>query len=361
MPMPKFHLLTTFELIETLKFLVVASGVSPHSHSPRSQLDLLAALHLAQRTMQRADSQIEFQTLFDEILNDLLVPFNEDIHHATLNKIDAILHGFKTFGDANHQEIIGSTLVLGFLSKAAQTNSLATRLLRDARRVSLEKTASIVRDWKIGPYIYSIRELPFNQASYGWQTWGAGILLAHLLVNGIIPVNGKSVVELGSGTGLVGCLLSNLNCSKVVLTDYVDTIIDNLQFNLNANSCKHPNLQISRLDWHDFLDHSDFVYDVVLAADVLYERNQAVTLPATVKKLLHSSSNAYIIIPDRSGFEEIQELFEENALENQLLLTCQRITPSGQDFPIDSAEGDFILYHLIVDGAHAAHEVSVDF
>lgn len=106
------------------------------------------------------------------------------------------------------------------------------------RRWPLESQAST-------PFELIIREPPITGDSLGLKTWGSSYLLAqylgeiakkslsHLLRLGQ-PNLSLNVLELGSGTGLLGMAAAAIWQTNVVLTD-LPSIIPNLVFNIEKN------------------------------------------------------------------------------------------------------------------------------
>ena len=72
----------------------------------------------------------------------------------------------------------------------------------------------------------------------GQQLWRGALLLADYLIHvyrrGMLK--GATVVEVGSGVGFIGVILSILNCKRVYLTDMSDSIVEMIQMNLETNS-----------------------------------------------------------------------------------------------------------------------------
>ncbi|XP_049452394.1 uncharacterized protein LOC125901063 [Epinephelus fuscoguttatus] len=125
--------------------------------------------------------------------------------------------------------------------------------------------------------------------SYGAVMWPAALALCSYLENNRNTVNlqGKEVLELGSGTGLVTIVASLLGAS-VTATDLPD-VLSNLQANVTRNTrgrCRHtPKVEI--LSWGHNLERtypsSLYRYDYVLAADVVYHHDFLNELLATMK------------------------------------------------------------------------------
>ncbi|KAK2853894.1 hypothetical protein Q5P01_006555 [Channa striata] len=124
---------------------------------------------------------------------------------------------------------------------------------------------------------------------YGAVMWPAALALCAYLENNRETVNlqGKEVLELGAGTGLVTIVASLLG-ALVTATDLPE-VLSNLQANVLRNTrdhCRHIP-QVEALCWSLDLESSYpssvYHYDYVLAADVVYHHDFLDELLATMK------------------------------------------------------------------------------
>ncbi|XP_018539350.2 uncharacterized protein LOC108888033 isoform X1 [Lates calcarifer] len=125
--------------------------------------------------------------------------------------------------------------------------------------------------------------------SYGAVMWPAALALCSFLDNNREKVNlqGKEVLELGAGTGLVAVVASLLGAS-VTATDLPE-VLSNLRANVMRNTrgrCTHMP-KVEALSWGYDLERthptSVYRYDYVLAADVVYHHDFLDELLATMK------------------------------------------------------------------------------
>uniref|UniRef100_A0A3B4TQU7 Methyltransferase 21C, AARS1 lysine n=1 Tax=Seriola dumerili TaxID=41447 RepID=A0A3B4TQU7_SERDU len=125
--------------------------------------------------------------------------------------------------------------------------------------------------------------------SYGAVMWPAALALCSFLDNNRDEVNlqGKEVLELGAGTGLVTIVASLLGAS-VTSTDLPE-VLSNLRANVMRNTRKHcrHTPQVEVLSWGYDLERthptSIYRYDYILAADVVYHHDFLDELLATMK------------------------------------------------------------------------------
>ncbi|XP_071398643.1 protein-lysine methyltransferase METTL21C-like [Centroberyx affinis] len=125
--------------------------------------------------------------------------------------------------------------------------------------------------------------------SYGAVMWPAALALCSFLDTNRERVNlqGKQVLELGAGTGLVAVVASLLGAS-VTATDLPD-VLGNLKANVMRNTkgrCRYTP-QVATLSWGHDLERtyptSVYRYDYVLAADVVYHHDFLDELLVTMK------------------------------------------------------------------------------
>ncbi|KAM7014975.1 uncharacterized protein mettl21ca [Tautogolabrus adspersus] len=125
--------------------------------------------------------------------------------------------------------------------------------------------------------------------SFGAVMWPAALALCSFLDNHreLVNLQGKEVLELGAGTGLVTIVASLLG-ALVTATDLPD-VLGNLQANVMRNTrgrCRHMP-QVAALSWGYDLDRthptSVYRYDYVLSADVVYHHDFLDELLVTMK------------------------------------------------------------------------------
>ncbi|KAJ3046140.1 hypothetical protein HDV00_003890 [Rhizophlyctis rosea] len=80
-------------------------------------------------------------------------------------------------------------------------------------------TAQVTRTWRFKSTELVIQEPSFSEADIGFQTWGAGVVLAQLIDDHTVDVKDKVVLELGSGTGVTGLVCARAGARKNA-TDY---------------------------------------------------------------------------------------------------------------------------------------------
>ncbi|XP_069772697.1 protein N-lysine methyltransferase METTL21D isoform X2 [Narcine bancroftii] len=124
----------------------------------------------------------------------------------------------------------------------------------------------------------------------GFVVWDAALVLAKYLETSSFyqgnhhVFSGKNVVELGSGTGVVGLMASTLG-ANVIVTD-LEELQDLLEININAN--KHlvtGSVQAKVLKWGETVKDLPSDPDYILVADCIYYEQSLEPLLRTMKDL----------------------------------------------------------------------------
>lgn len=148
----------------------------------------------------------------------------------------------------------------------------------------------------------------------GHRTWEAALYLLHWLAEndpadkpedfsystGDYPDwTGKTVLELGAGTGLVTlALLKNqptLHFNKLITTDGDEKLVEAIAQRAKANNLDVSDLECETLWWGEKNERFTCSADIVVAADVTYDASVVSSLCATVQQVLRTTESvAYI-------------------------------------------------------------------
>ena len=146
---------------------------------------------------------------------------------------------------------------------------------------------------------------------YWAELWPSAVALARRLpYEAFLP--GRRVVELGCGVGLPSLVALFCGASRVVATDYYRAALDFASFNAAANLGGRE-LETRLLDWHRRPETGSMAgaFDLVLAADVLYEKRNVPALSALIPALLAPGGEVLLADPRRkealSFLEEMQK------------------------------------------------------
>lgn len=104
-----------------------------------------------------------------------------------------------------------------------------------------------------------------NPLPYGIALWSATVALAHDIVFRAAEVRGKTILELGAGTGLPGIAAASLG-AKVVQTDRNELAMSLCKRNCARNGIETIEHRIA--DWTDWNETQKF--DWIIGSDILY-------------------------------------------------------------------------------------------
>lgn len=170
----------------------------------------------------------------------------------------------------------------------------------------------ITRQWPFPTFTLSIREPPLTGDALGLKTWTSSYILAQLLpsIAASLPLSHLfttpplKILELGSGTGLLGlaaaCLLPG---SSVMLTD-LPLIVPNLAHNVSLNratvSAHGGTVDTAALTWGGAAD-ARFVtgeerYQLIIVADPLYDDDHPGLLAGAIDEQLGLDGEARVLV-----------------------------------------------------------------
>ena len=194
----------------------------------------------------------------------------------------------------------------------------------------------------------------------GCQIWKASFLMAEFILRNKRKFKNKIILELGSGTGMVGLFLFFCKAENIFLTDYDPLILMNCQFNLYKNFSKILISQKVFFRELNLLDFSLEVYkrkeknnenkfnferdemtslldnvDYILASDLIYDENITLGLIKFISCFLNKCSKTLIVYL---------------ALEKRTNFVLENLKPSAKnyDFLIDRLL-EFGLYYKNID------------
>ncbi|XP_062909309.1 EEF1A lysine methyltransferase 3-like isoform X2 [Mobula hypostoma] len=183
--------------------------------------------------------------------------------------------------------------VRGILGKMArnqrQVNSVSKCLTIDSL---LLKPLRRERQFKFCGHTVNIIQQFGCDLAFSASIWEAALVLCQYFEREKIDFSGKKVIELGSGTGIVGILAALLG-GEVTMTDKED-VLSQIECNISINipsDCRHR-AKVCALNWGK--DHVNFPtnYDFILGSDIVYT---SLTYPLLLKTLLHFSKGTAII------------------------------------------------------------------
>uniref|UniRef100_A0A3Q1G4M8 Methyltransferase 21C, AARS1 lysine n=1 Tax=Acanthochromis polyacanthus TaxID=80966 RepID=A0A3Q1G4M8_9TELE len=192
--------------------------------------------------------------------------------------------------------------------------------------VQLNWTFTHISSYGRDIYHYVGQDIAISESidSFGAVMWPAALALCYFLDNNrhLVNLQGRKVLELGAGTGLVTIVASLLGAS-VTATDLPD-VLSNLRANVmrNTKGCRHTP-QVAALSWgydlEDSYPSSVCRYDYVLAADVVYHHDFLDELLATMKHFCRPGTtiiwaNLVRFVTDLTFTENFKKAFNTSVL-----------------------------------------------
>lgn len=154
----------------------------------------------------------------------------------------------------------------------------------------------------------------------GWKTWGSSLILSKILINDNenFPDNHNlRVLELGSGTGLVGISWSKKwqelypdRKIEIFVTDLPE-IVKNLTANVKTNNLEDL-VNSCILDWTNFDSfierYTDNKFDIILVADPIYSPDHPRWLINTIDNFLSKDGIVHLQIPIRPKYVKERQI-----------------------------------------------------
>lgn len=171
-----------------------------------------------------------------------------------------------------------------------------------------------------------------SHETLGNKLWPSALRLADMCweAREWLRPNRPRVLEIGCGPALPGILCALVGCGRVVLTDYVDSVLSNAQVNVERNLLTDTTV-VRKLDWTapplpedpDLGPHQFF--DLILAADIIYEEWHAAATTRIIGRYLRPGGQCWVVLGDRQARRGI-ELFEQQMASAGMLTSVSVCT-----------------------------------
>uniref|UniRef100_F6TPM4 FAM86 N-terminal domain-containing protein n=1 Tax=Ciona intestinalis TaxID=7719 RepID=F6TPM4_CIOIN len=136
-----------------------------------------------------------------------------------------------------------------------------------------------------------------SNGTTGLVTWTAALLLAEWCLSKQDFLRGKKIIELGSGIGFTGIvLLKAVEQLSYTFTDVHPNVLSVLKSNVAINSLENENVAIKQLKWGEQSTILEQPYDIVLAADVVFDPSIIPDLLHTISMLLCRNKDAILVL-----------------------------------------------------------------
>ena len=155
---------------------------------------------------------------------------------------------------------------------------------------------------------------------YWAEIWPSAIALSEYIVENNLEFRGKNILELGCGLGLVG-ITATASGGNVLFSDNDPNALRFTKINFRRNFKAAAAVQL--LDWRSPGKSGSF--DIVLAADILYEKRWLKPVIDLLDYKLISGGTAYIAGPDREVSRDFYSMIEDKQWSQQSMLKRTKV------------------------------------
>ncbi|OAE35174.1 hypothetical protein AXG93_4461s1550 [Marchantia polymorpha subsp. ruderalis] len=146
-----------------------------------------------------------------------------------------------------------------------------------------DEQAFVIRDHDFSGMVLHVREFSFHQVNAN-LLWPGAVLFAEWIVEHHKLLEGRKVLELGSGTGALAIFLTKKYGLDVTTSDYDDVEIEN-NIKLNCELNELSALPHIRHTWGDVFPEENPQWDLIIASDILLYVKQYANLITTLSYL----------------------------------------------------------------------------
>lgn len=201
-----------------------------------------------------------------------------------------------------------------------------------------------------------VREPPLTGDNLGLKTWGSSYVFAQMLhkigetsLSHLLHTHDArsrpTVLELGSGTGLLGLAAAPIWHVQVILSDLPE-IMPNLEHNAEANlptiQAHGGSVETGALTWGGSEDEIDAAlfptgtrFEIIIVADPLYNDDHPNLLAGAIDErlALNTDARALVMVPQRdtTTMNLTSTLKDEMASKVKPLVCLEETVVSGQD------------------------------
>eukprot|EP00899_Mesostigma_viride_P005176 jgi/Mesvir1/1465/Mv14450-RA.1 len=186
--------------------------------------------------------------------------------------------GFSVAGAAGRSDPAGGEAVEGSACDPARVCGYLPQFLPNlACHDDSNASSAVGSDQAVGGVVTLRESLNIFEGSTGCCAWDAGFALSELVLSRPDLFRGRSCLELGAGTALVGICLARAcegTGTQICLTDGDASTVANMQANLRINLAGSAEaISCEQLNWEDVTE--DYLrtldVDILLGADLLYD------------------------------------------------------------------------------------------
>lgn len=175
-----------------------------------------------------------------------------------------------------------------------------TLVTESVRIPSSDVIVSVTRPSNIDTLLDQIASDPEQNLPYWSEIWPSGVALAGDIIQHPERIRDKRVLELGSGVGITAAIATEQG-ARLTVTDYAPESLLLTRMTTLAHTGREPD-EVRRVNWRSTEIRelrSGGAFDVILAADLLYERRDIEPLIAAVELLLGPGGAVWLAEPGR--------------------------------------------------------------
>jgi predicted nicotinamide N-methyase len=165
---------------------------------------------------------------------------------------------------------------------------------------------------------------PDEGAPYWAVLWASAAPLARWLLASDLLRPGARVLELGCGLGLVGIALAKFASAEVVLTDGLEGALDRARTAVEKNGPFARSVTVAHLDWRSPEASLGAPFDLVVAADCLYNRSSFGPLARCARRWLAPAGRLVLAEPGRAVARDVGAALAAEGFEEEGRFEAER-------------------------------------
>lgn len=197
-----------------------------------------------------------------------------------------------------------------------------------------------------------------SSGTTGLRTWEAALHLGNYFCANPSLIHGKSILELGAGTGFLSILCSkHLEASHFLATDGSDDVVSSLSTNFYLNGLQDSSkIEGKELTWGWALtagEHPEWnagrKVDLVLGADLTYDGSSITALVGTFDDLHELNPHVVIIYAATVRNQKTFETFLDACRKAEWVveeIECNMLRAEEQLGPFYSNQAPIYLYRI---------------
>ncbi|MEP7343767.1 MAG: methyltransferase domain-containing protein [Gemmatimonadaceae bacterium] len=221
-------------------------------------------------------------------------------------------------------------------ARVALPRGYRTRFTVAEERVTVGREDFVLAHPADAEALISVEDFDRDERLPYWaDLWPSAFALGESLLAAGAPRDKRRAIELGCGIGLVACCAVRAGF-ELTVTDYYDEAVAFTAANVLANT--GARVSAHHLDWRAIPEDLGR-FDLVLAADVLYERAYGPLVARVIDRLLVPGGRAWVADPGRVGAEQFVD---------EAKLLGARVTSHTHCLTLVGREHEITRYELTV-------------